>query len=277
MSVLLLLLLSIAPALADAPYADRLARVDAQLLLSPDDPSLLTKRGRLLRRAGRLDEAEAALRKAGDLPDARVELAELHRARGDDAQALASLEGLDHRGAWILRGDLLKERQPTDALAAWDRALARGQDPDLHLRRARLAASLGRVDDSLAVLRAAIDQLGGAIVLRLERARIALDGGRPEVARIEATALLTLSPDRSDWHLLQADAEEALGRDPIPTRQQALALARQRLETRPTDLNRVAVVRALLALDQTDDARALLSTLGDNLAEVRALKAEAGL
>ncbi len=261
-------------ALADAPFSERLARVDAQLLARPSDPDLLIARAELLRRAGRLVEAEHTLAVAGDAPGARVERARLAMALGDAEGALAALDGLTTRTAHVLRSELLAANEPERALEALDAAIAARPDPDLHLRRARLAHRLGRSVEALDVLEGGIDALGGAVVLRLERARIAMEAGEEELAFLEATALLRHDAGRPDWLLLQADAMEAMGHDPVPARKAALLSARERLDARPSDLNRFALARALYADGQSASARSLALTLDRSLPGVAELLEE---
>lgn len=268
---LLILLLSAGLVWADAPLSDRLARVDAQLLSRPADPDLLVARARLLRESGRLEEAERSLDAAEPTAEVRVERARLAVARRDTPGALAALDGVPTRAARVLLAELLEADEPEAALSALDAALALRPDPDLHLRRARLAQRLGRSTDALDELKQGIDALDGAIVLRLERARIAMEAGQGELALHEATALLRHDAGRPDWLLLQADAKEAMGQDPVPARRAALASAQERLDARPTDLNRLALARALLAVGRPTEARRMLLELELALPDVEEL------
>lgn len=271
---LLVLLLSIGVVRADAPWTERLARVDALLLTSPADPDLLIARAQLLRRAGRLREAEMTLDAAEAAPGARVERAQLAMARDDTEAALAALKGLRSRTALVLLAELLEASEPAAALEALDAAIEARPDPDLHLRRARLAHRLGRSAEALDGLERGIDALDSAVVLRLERAKIAMEAGEEELAFVEATALLRHDPGRPEWLLLQADAMEVMGHDPGPGRRAALLSARQRLDARPNDLNRLALARALHAAGRSQDARPLLLALDPALPGVPELLAE---
>jgi tetratricopeptide (TPR) repeat protein len=269
MSWLLVLLLGVAH--ADAPWADRLASIDTQLLASPDDIDLKIARAELLRRAGQLDEAQASL-DGVDHDAARLERARIEAARGDAKAALTHLDGLELRAASILRAELLTDSAPVDALAAYDAALGLRPDPDLHLRRARIAHGLKRAD-TLDVLAAGIDELGGAVVLRLERMKLAMASNEPMVAFLEATILLGQDPGRPDWLLGQADALEAMGHDVKATRNAALITARQRLDRRNTALNRLALARALEANGRNTEARDIARSLDQDLPGVRDLLA----
>ncbi len=268
---MLLLLLMLGTAHADAPWAERVARIDTQLMARPGDPGLLMSRAPPRRRAGQLDDAMASLQDV-DTPAASLERARIEAARGSAEAALPHLQGLDGAAAHTLRGDLLVTTSPDDAIAAWDAALQTRPDPDLHLRRARLAHRQGR-SDTLDVLGRGVRTLSGAVVLRLERAHLAMDLDEPMVAFLEATALLGQDPGRPDWLLLQADALDALGRDGSAHRVAALTTARQRLARRATALNRLGLALALLANDRADEARALAIDLDPDLPGVRALLA----
>ncbi len=258
----LLLLLIPSLALADAGLDDRLARVELRLLLE-EDPDLHLQHADLLRRAQRHDEAEQALDRGSDADPGLLALrrAELARDRGQQSEFLRWLRestgGDGPTEAHLLLADQLQSSEPKGALAQLDQALLERSTPDLQLRRARLAASLGLDPDP--VLRRGIER-HGATVLRLERVKLlaprALDTALAELDRLHAE-----HPEQAEWLLLKGDllanTEPARAHE---VREAALAavLGRRRAASASNQLVRA---RALLALGRSAEARAVLAPL----------------
>src|SRR5690606_31158277 len=161
-------------AVAIATAAERWDDVLARAARAPEDAFVCFARARALLALGRLDEAHAALRRSRDLDPSDPALYELEaailRARGDLAGALHAAEGalaLDaHRAsAYAPRAELLELLgRPEEAIESLRAAVRRlGRDP------ARHAAVLSR----LAALLEARGEVEEAAVARSLLARIA--------------------------------------------------------------------------------------------------------
>ncbi len=169
--------------------------------------------------------AAAEADSAAAAADALVRYGE--RATPDRATRIRTARAL----AWALRTD--------EALALYDDLLARGEDPDLRLERARLRAGRERWDDARSDLRAAL-------------------AARPR----DAEALLLLA-DIERWHGSQQEAaalyERALAERPEDARgMEGLALARAALEAP------APAAAAAAALPPTGRWHAANHTFGDN-------------
>ncbi len=122
-------------AAGDAPAA--LARLDATIASRPA-PVLLLARARILARLGRLDEAEAAARRALDaapgLPGAAELLVALYSSRGTQREAIAALEAARRRGsappanALVLAGLYQRTGEIAKARALYEEIVASGAD-----------------------------------------------------------------------------------------------------------------------------------------------------
>lgn len=259
---LLLLLLIPTLAFADAHPDDRLRLLELRLATDPN-PALHLDHAELLRWAGRLPQAQDALDSAerfgapaGDLAHQRALLAD---ARAQPAEALRWLRIAVDAGAGPEAHSQLAERlrdgHPREALALLDQALALRSTPDLHLRRARLAAELGL--DPQPVLQQGI-QDHGAVVLRLERIALL----RPhdlQAALAALDELLTERPEQPPWLLLKADLTRESGAPATELYEAVLAGLDRRV--RRTAGNQVLRARVLLGLDRRTEAVSLLQTL----------------
>ncbi len=267
----LLLLLIPSLALADAGLDDRLARVELRLLIE-EDSALHLQHADLLRRADRFEQAEAALDIAATLDAAPGLLAfrraELARDRGQQGESLRWLrESIDRGGpteAHLQLADQLQSTAPNEALDQLDQALLERSTPDLHLRRARLAASLGRDPDP--VLVRGIEQ-HGAIVLRLERVTL-LGPRRPEAALAELDAMLAGHPGQAEWLLLKGDLLASVDPDRARAAHEAALAATLNRRRSAAAANQLLRARALLALGRAAEARAVLAPLDTPAAEL---------
>ncbi len=251
-----------APARADQGLDGRLSALELEITLEPDAPLPRLRRARVLRLAGRLDQAERDLDTVAAL-DSELPLLHLERgllaiaAGGDGLPDLdqhlsgpsARAEGFDARAA------LHEEHgRPRAALPDRQGAWVREPTPD---RALALAAAFETLGDPLCAavhLGEAETALQGAIVIRLERVRAELRAGRTTEALTAATALVIAEPRSSDRLLLRADVLQARGDHDgaRADRTHALQLAEDRLSRRPTALAEAALLRARVALSASD-------------------------
>ncbi len=255
-------LLVIAPARAHEGLDRRLTALDLEITLTPDAPLPRLKRARLLREAGRLDQAGQELDAVAgiepQLPLLHLERGLLAIATGGDglpgldrhlAGPGARAEGFDARAA-------LHEADRRVHAALQDRQSAWGREPTPD-RALALAAAFEATNDPLCAavhLEQAEAELAGAIVIRLERVRALVRAGRNAQALTAATALVEAEPRSSDRLLLRADVRQAQGdaAGARADRTRALQLAEERLRERPTALAEAAASRAKAALSASD-------------------------
>lgn len=91
-------------------YSEGIREYDAVLAADPHNEDAITGRARVLYWSGRWSEAAASLRDA-EGPEARLLLAEIERARGQNGRALAALDRAGAAGE-PLRSNILKELRP---------------------------------------------------------------------------------------------------------------------------------------------------------------------
>ena len=234
---------------AESPDPFELARAAETLLTATDNPVMrdraadyVYQRGAAYHRAGELERAAADYDRALELDPgqmaARVGLARISTARGDDASVLALTGAVlerepDHELARLLRGAAHQALgQLAAARADLDHVLSTGTDervrPLAHRIRAQLLAAEGEHD-------AALGDLAEATRLQPEepypymlRADIELELERPQAAMADARRALFLAPGDAAAHYAVACALAAAGRQA-----EAVAAFERAIELRP--------------------------------------------
>ena len=255
-------LLVIAPARAHEGLDGRLDALGLQITLEPDAVQPRLMRARLLREAGRLEQAGQELGAVAaidpGLPLLHLERGLLAIAAGNNglpeldrhlAGPGARAEGFDAR-AVLHESKRRAQASLQDRQEAW----LREPTPD---RALALAAAFEALEDPLCAavhLGDAEAELQGAIVIRLERVRALLGAGLNDEARTAADSLVEQEPRSSDRLLLRADVRQAQGdaEGARVDRTDALRLAEDRLRARPTALAEAALTRARSALSASD-------------------------
>jgi tetratricopeptide (TPR) repeat protein len=189
-------------------WRDSRALFTRALAVTQDNAFAQRGLGRALRRAGRLDEAEAHLAAALRLepqPAVRRELAEIRAGRGDVPGAIAHYRGVlqsdpgDLRSRVNLGQLLVRARRYPEARAELSDALSRADHGarlpiayrrTLHLNLARAQAALGETGAAQQHARAALELDPTGIAPRLLLAELALRAGdrRTAEAQLESAA-----------------------------------------------------------------------------------------
>lgn len=194
-------------------------------------PEVLLARARALRAegdvAGAQERLEVALQAAPDSDELRLELADLIVAEGREPyRAAVLLEGVRVRdGArWHLANGRLAELRGDDrgAEAAYARALAEEDDPDVRLRRALVLERLGRFDEAAAQLELLRAARPDDALVRARLAERHEAAGRLAEAEVELREAAEAQPERAaGWERLarfyrragrEAEARDALAR-----------------------------------------------------------------
>lgn len=193
------------------------------LALRPGDAGFLLNQGVALQALGRLAEAEASFRQAGearpDFPEAHNNLANALHARGRHDEALTHW-----RRALALRPDYLEARQNL-ALALADRgdaadaaeqaraavALAPGHAP-AHLALAGALSGLGELQEAESACREATCLQPDLAAAHRALARVLRLRGRPQEAADAAREALRLDPADADAHVEAGIALGCVGR-----------------------------------------------------------------
>jgi tetratricopeptide (TPR) repeat protein len=223
---------------------------DAETLVAATDNSVVRdmaadhvyQRGAAYHRSGELERAAADYARAIELDpgqvEARVGLARISTARGDDAGALALTDAVlerapDHELARLLRGAAHRALgQLAAARADLDHVLSTGTDervrPTAHRIRAQLLAAEGEHEAALGDLAEAIRLQPEEPAPYLLRADIELVLERPQAAVADARRALFLAPGDAAAHYAVACALEAAGRQA-----EAVAAFEHAVELRP--------------------------------------------
>ena len=143
--------------------AEAVAQFDKAMQLLPDYFPAAFSRARSLARSGRIDEAEA-----GALDSLRV--------AGD--------REFDRAVAWLLLGDISRERRRgEEAAARYERAMSYNSElPRLRAHYADVLAGLGRKDEAIRVLETAVERAPGDPALLDALAAAYADAGRYDEA-----------------------------------------------------------------------------------------------
>src|SRR5471032_2065964 len=204
--------------------------------------------------------AQAALKTSLQLdpanPDARYAQAQLAAAQGDDKSALAlarQMEGPQHGAAraYVLEGDILSNRkQPDQALAAFDHALALGGDGAVLRKIHHTLARASKGKEAQLRLQAWVDAHPADIETRMYQAQVELAAGHVQMAQAQWEAVLRDGPNNAPAmnNLALVYQQE---KDP-----RALAMAEQARALLP-DNPAVLDTLAAILLDRGDSARAL--------------------
>jgi len=204
--------------------------------------------------------AQAALKTSLQLdpanPDARYAQAQLAAAQGDDKSALAlarQMEGPQPGAAraYVLEGDILSNRkQPDQAVAAFDHALALGGDGAVLRKIHHTLARAGKGKEAQLRLQAWVDAHPGDIETRMYQAQVELAAGHVQMAQTQWEAVLRDGPNNAPAmnNLALVYQQE---KDP-----RALAMAEKARALLP-DNPAVLDTLAAILLDRGDSARAL--------------------
>src|SRR5471030_2798076 len=204
--------------------------------------------------------AQAALKTSLQLdpanPDARYAQAQLAAAQGDDKSALAlarQMEGPQAGAAraYVLEGDILSNRkQPDQALAAFDHALALGGDGAVLRKIHHTLARASKGKEAQLRLQAWVDAHPADIETRMYQAQVELAAGHVQMAQAQWEAVLRDGPNNAPAmnNLALVYQQE---KDP-----RALAMAEQARALLP-DNPAVLDTLAAILLDRGDSARAL--------------------
>ncbi|MFK7987302.1 MAG: tetratricopeptide repeat protein [Sandaracinaceae bacterium] len=278
-----------APAHADLPLPERLARLDARLAVAPGDTDLHLERAELLLRAGREREALTEL----DLLDAlRPDATRSDRMRArvlfesgleSDALALLSLAITDHdalasrrlRATFYSRLGRLEE-----ALLDYDVVVRTAPDLETELARGRVLERLGRFDEAALSYETTLARTGATAartaLIAAERQR-----GAPQRALPHVDALIAASRVAPRWRVLRAEVLVAMGRDDSAREEldRALAEADRMVRRRASPLSLMERGRVHLARGERAAARADLQQAirrAPRLREAQTLLIEAG-
>ena len=233
----------------EPPDPFELARDAETLAAATDNPVVrdmaadrVYQRGAAYHRAGELERAAADYARAIELDpgqvEARVGLARISTARGDDAGVLALTDAVleqepDHELARLLRGAAHRALgQLAAARADLDHVLSIGTDeqvrPVAHQIRAQLLVAEGEHEAALGDLAEAIRLQPEEPAPYLLRADIELILERPQAAEADARRALFLDPGDAAAHYAVACALEAAGRQA-----EAVAAFERAVELRP--------------------------------------------
>lgn len=224
--------------------------------LSPKDRTTRTQLADAFRETGRLDEAQARFaelieefgrRRPPERAELHFRLAQVERARGDNAEARAQLElatGMDvgHATAFRALGDLYRDEGELERAERAYRALLlilsrRAREPgeasgasEVLLELYRIATKLGRTERASEVLASAFDAASDSDAESriFERALVA--AGEPELTLRALTTRLAHAPSAAASALVlsdMADLHETLGRpdEALEARLRALSAA----------------------------------------------------
>lgn len=217
-----------APARADATTRDRYDRADAlsrsvfwteQAGLDPTDAVAALKSAQALRELGRYGEAAEAAQKLLMIQpgqyDALLELGRDQIAGGQAFYGVAPLEQArdlrpdDWRPLSLLGTAYQQVRRPTDAQAAWARALQLSpENPDVLSNMAMAAMAAGDTPAAEPLLRRAAAQPGASLKVRLNLAMaLGLNGKMGEAEQILRRDLPPEAADRNlEWLRARAGA-----------------------------------------------------------------------
>ncbi|MFO0972360.1 MAG: hypothetical protein U1A27_02825 [Phycisphaerae bacterium] len=244
-----------------------IAAIDRILATQPARADAWARRGLLYRLEGNLPASVADLDRAVALAPADLDirlhraltLAELRRdadARDDLARYFGA--GGDSANAFALRARLAERAGDTAAaIDDYAAALRRHVDVDRVLARGRLLVTAGRLDEAAACLRDALPALHQAWVVRTALIDIEARRGRHDAAIALVDEQISRLPNGADAWLRRATLLEQAGQPQAAAvdRRRALHAAEAALRARSTPLNRLALARALAAVDRPADAR----------------------
>lgn len=259
---LLLAVLSSGAGSAHDPI-ERLAVLDAQLAVRPDDVDALLARGAIWLELDRPQRAaedfERAVALAPTSVPAQLGLARACAAVGQHADALRGaeaalrLEPTSVAAAEACARALASSGRFADALGAWDRVLAACAAPtaDHWLARADAAVAAGDVRSALAGLDDAVARVGPLVVLEERAAALCEAAGdfTGAAARLESILATVARPER--WLAWQARLAERGGQVAVAAAARGRALAAidvlpaARREDRATRSLRAALLRDL--------------------------------
>jgi tetratricopeptide (TPR) repeat protein len=213
-------------ALAHAPDALQIKRLDAQVRSHPKDIELLLRRANLLCIAGRVDAAARDYGQVLSLDPHRAEahlgLAKLFLKGGLLPEAQRALHSCDsgepqvQAEKWkVQAGIFAAQSRWMDAGMALDRAMALDPNPrpeDFN-QRADFAISAGRLDEALAILERGIERLNGAAALRWRAIAVAIRAQRTELALAQLDELEKVMPGSALVAARRGDVFAACGRN----------------------------------------------------------------
>ena len=190
---------------SDARYAEALTAFRKARDREPRDPRTWSSMGMCEMALGKDDDAfeslSQALRRDPSNASANARLAWLTLERGDLDRA-STLNAVARRlgpkvpmNHWVHGRILAKRDQHEKAVEAFDRAISLdARKGSTFLDRAASMAKLGRIDDAAASLLQVAEKLSNSRYLRVERARLLFEYGRPKEASHAAQELLVEDP-----------------------------------------------------------------------------------
>jgi len=236
-------LIAYAMEMRGAPTDDVLKQYDAADALEQGYAPLHWRKGVLLLRAGRANEARASFEKAVGLgagyPAARLGIAQAMLAQGEAKEALAILK--------VLRQAAPEDRGVLSGLA---RAYSMLGDVEAAREAAEHSRGTSMTLPDRDSVRTRVNSLGISAQARMERARTAMAEGRHEDAVAILQQIVGTFPDSADAHSL-------LGRELIASghADAALASLRRAIELDPRQpFPRIDLAHALLKDGMLDEA-----------------------
>lgn len=237
----------------------------------------LNNEGLILQRSGRVEEAEAAFRRALELqperPETLANLGILQAERGKVEQAITTLRraveiapGAIESRLNLARALSLADRW-SEAVAQYDAALQlRPGDPTLRAYRAEALLNAGRATEAAKVFETLVEELPHQGLFWVRHAQALAQVGDVAVARRRLESGLEQLPRNGE---IRHALARLLLSDPDPTRRdprRAVELAQSVFEARPTLEHGETLAVALAASGEREQASELASRL---LAEAR--------
>lgn len=188
------------------PLAETLARLDREIAAAPADASLWTRRAEALRLAARTEESLDAIDRARELgleaPAADRERGATLIAAGRVADAEAALRNARDAAPNDPAVLLAHARALTglgryrDAAETYDRlvALVPRANPDVHLERVRAHAANGAIEAALAAVEEATARLGRVPAIEQAGLDLELRAGRVDAALVRLDRMAQASP-----------------------------------------------------------------------------------
>ncbi|WP_269620973.1 ammonia-forming cytochrome c nitrite reductase subunit c552 [Zhongshania sp. BJYM1] len=195
-----------------------LKEYESSLLINNDNPAIQIALGELYRHTHRYDQAETAYNHAIAIDrkysPAYINLADLHRAMGDENLALNGLMAAskllpnDTDILYALSLTYFRQQQYDKGLASLQTAYDLAPtSSDINYVYAVALEQLGEADKALAVLKTYLSQFPTNVVLLELSARYNLKYGHTQQALDEIQAWLTLSPSSSNAQALYRQAQ----------------------------------------------------------------------
>ena len=256
------------------------ARLTEALAARPDDVALLLERAYFHRVGGDAERSLGDLDRARSLAPGDLRIAAergLTLARlGRAPEALQELDRVVRDGAPTAavhneRARLLAASGRTlEAIDAYRASLALRDDVEIVLACGAMLEQLGTLDEAADLYAVAAKRLGSPVTVRAALMRVHRAAGDWAAALSLADAEIARARIKTDPLLVKAEILEAAGDPPSARahREAALAEADAAVARKPTALHLLTRARALVALERTGEARAVLGLVLEDVPDL---------